>query len=98
MVHLISKPKSDTNFFLYTTSNGIAPQYMDMMARMPQYLVLFWPIGRVNMRDASGLPWMLLMKLGRKEHMEQFRTGLLYMNALSYFQSLEADMARGDRY
>lgn len=30
--------------------------------------------------------------------MEQFRTGLLYMNALSYFHSLEADMTRGDRY
>lgn len=51
-----------------------------------------------DMRDASGLPWMVLMKLGRKEHMEQFRTGLLYMNALSYFQRLEADTARGDRY
>ena len=50
------------------------------------------------MRNASGLPWMVLMKLGRKEHMEQFRTGLLYMNALSYFHSLEADVARGDRY
>jgi hypothetical protein len=41
---------------------------------------------------------MVLMKLGRKEHMEQFRTGLLYMNALSYFRDLDADTARGDRF
>jgi hypothetical protein len=41
---------------------------------------------------------MVLMKLGRKEHMEQFRTGLFYMNTLSYFRDLEADTARGDRF
>jgi len=50
------------------------------------------------MRDSNGQPWMVLMKLGRKEHMEQFRTGLLYMNTLSYFRDLEADTARGDRF
>jgi len=50
------------------------------------------------MSDVGGQPWMVLMKLGRKDHMEQFRTGLLYMNALSYFHNLEADSARGDRY
>ena len=37
------------------------------------------------------------MKLGGKEHMEEFRTGLLYMNTLSYFCELEADTARADR-
>jgi hypothetical protein len=50
------------------------------------------------MRDSNGQPWMVLMKLGTKEHMEQFRTGLLYMNTLSYFRDLEADTARGDRF
>ena len=50
------------------------------------------------MRDPNGQPWMALMKLGSKEHMEQFRTGLLYMNTLSYFRDLEADTARGDRF
>ncbi len=30
--------------------------------------------------------------------MEQFRSGLLYMNTLSYFRDLEADIARGDRF
>lgn len=41
---------------------------------------------------------MLLLKLGERDHMEQFRRGSLYMNPLSYFRSLEADSARGDRY
>lgn len=50
------------------------------------------------MRDPDGQPWMALMKLGSKEHMEQFRTGLLYMNTLSYFRELEADAARADRF
>jgi hypothetical protein len=40
---------------------------------------------------------MIFIKLGRKEHMDHFRTGMLYMNTLSYFRELEADMARGDR-
>jgi hypothetical protein len=39
---------------------------------------------------------MLLLKLGRKEHLESLRKGLLYMNPLAYFRSLEADQARGD--
>jgi hypothetical protein len=47
------------------------------------------------MRDPNGQPWMALMKLRSKEHMEQFRTGLLYMNTLAYFRDLEADTARG---
>jgi hypothetical protein len=41
---------------------------------------------------------MIFMKCGKKEHMEQFRTGLLYMNTLSYFRELEADLARGDSF
>ena len=53
MVHLISKPKSDTNFFVYSTSNDITPQYIDMLARLPQYLVLFWPIGRVKIAQCQ---------------------------------------------
>jgi len=41
---------------------------------------------------------MLLLKLGQREHMEQFRKGLLYMNPLKYFRDLESDPARADRY
>lgn len=50
------------------------------------------------MRETNGRSWTVLMKLGRKEHMERFRTGLLLMNTLSYFRDLEADGARGDRF
>jgi hypothetical protein len=50
------------------------------------------------MRDASGNSAMLLLKLGQREHMEQFRKGLLYMNPLKYFRDLESDRARADRY
>lgn len=48
------------------------------------------------MQNSNGLIVMPLLKLGRKEHMEQFRAGLLYMNTLSYFRDLESDSARGD--
>lgn len=41
---------------------------------------------------------MLLLKMGQREHMEQFRKGLLYMNTLSYFRGLDGDPARADRY
>jgi hypothetical protein len=50
------------------------------------------------LRDASGNSVMLLLKLGQREHMEQFRKGLLYMNSLTYFRELESDCARADRY
>jgi hypothetical protein len=50
------------------------------------------------LRDASANPVMLLLKLGQREHMEQFRKGLLYMNTLKYFRDLESDPARADRY
>ena len=40
---------------------------------------------------------MLLLKLGQREHLEMLRKGLLYMNSLAFFNSLEADQARGDR-
>jgi hypothetical protein len=40
---------------------------------------------------------MLLLKLGQREHLETLRKGLLYMNPLAFFRSLEADQARGDR-
>lgn len=48
MVHLISKPRSDTNYFVYYTSNDKAPQYMDILAAMIQYLVSFGPTRQVT--------------------------------------------------
>jgi hypothetical protein len=50
------------------------------------------------LHDASGNPVMLLLKLGQRDHMEQFRKGQLYMNTLKYFRDLESDPARADRY
>ena len=40
---------------------------------------------------------MLLLKLGQRKHLEALRKGLLYLNPLAFFRSLEADQARGDR-
>jgi hypothetical protein len=51
----------------------------------------------MGIRTETGEPWMLLSKLGEREHLESLRKGLLYMNSLAHFQSLEADQARGDR-
>ena len=40
-----------------------------------------------------------LIKFGRKEHLQQFRTlGLLYMKSLADFRDLESDAARGDPF
>jgi hypothetical protein len=50
------------------------------------------------LHDANGNPAMVLLKMGQREHLEQFRTGLLYMNPLTYFRDLESDPARADRY
>jgi hypothetical protein len=50
------------------------------------------------LRDASGNPVMPLLKLGQREHMVQFRKGLLYMSPLKYFRDLENEPARADRY
>jgi hypothetical protein len=39
-----------------------------------------------------------LFKFGQRDHIEMFvRRGLLYMNALSYFVTLESDKLRGDQ-
>jgi hypothetical protein len=48
------------------------------------------------MRNSAGQDWMLLLKLGQREHLEAVRQGRLYMNTLSYFIELEKDEARGD--
>jgi hypothetical protein len=32
-----------------------------------------------------------LFKFGRREHLQQFREGLLYMNSSAYFAVLESD-------
>jgi hypothetical protein len=50
------------------------------------------------LHDASGNPAMVLLKLGQRKHMEQFRKGQLYMNTLKYFRDLESDPARADHY
>jgi hypothetical protein len=50
------------------------------------------------LHDSNGNPAMFLLKMGQREHMEQFRKGLLYMNTLNYFRGLDGDPARADRY
>ncbi len=50
------------------------------------------------MQDSNGNPAMFLLKMGQREHMEQFRKGLLYMNTLKYFRGLDGDPARADRF
>jgi len=50
------------------------------------------------MHDANGNPAMFLLKMGTRDHMKQFRNGLLYMNTLRFFRELEGDAARADRY
>jgi hypothetical protein len=52
----------------------------------------------MGFRTKTGQPFMLLLKLGQREHMEMLRKGLLYMNSLAFFRALEADPARGDPY
>jgi hypothetical protein len=44
----------------------------------------------------TGEHGMVLLKIGRREHLEELRRGLLYMNPLRYFRSLEEDAARSD--
>src|SRR4051812_4993845 len=42
---------------------------------------------------------IVLLKFGKREHLEQFRNeGLLYINSDRYFSELESDMVRGDRF
>ena len=50
------------------------------------------------LHDSTGNPAMFLLKMGQREHMEQFRKGLLYMNTLNYFRELDGDSARADRF
>jgi hypothetical protein len=52
----------------------------------------------MSLTTVTGLPILILLKLGAKEHLEMLRKGLLYMNPLAFFRSLEADSARGDPY
>src|SRR5580658_10036414 len=43
--------------------------------------------------------WMILMKFGKRQHLEEFReSGLLHMNSDAYFSSLEGDAVRADRF
>lgn len=49
-------------------------------------------------KTQSGEPCAILLKLGKKEHLETLREGLLYMNTLDYFNKLEVDSARSDEY
>ncbi len=41
---------------------------------------------------------IVLCKFGRREHLEQLRNGLLYMQTLSYFAALEHDELRADPF
>jgi hypothetical protein len=50
----------------------------------------------VALRTKDGQCGMILLKLGRRAHLEELRRGLLYMNPLSHFRSLEEDPARRD--
>lgn len=43
----------------------------------------------MSLRTRSGQPVLVLLKIGQQEHMEMLRRGLLYMNPLSYFRSLD---------
>jgi len=52
----------------------------------------------MHLRTTQGDPYMLLLKLGWREHMETLRNGILYMKPLSFFAALEDDPARGDPY
>jgi hypothetical protein len=47
------------------------------------------------LHDSNGNSVMLLLKMGQREHMEQFRKGLLYMYTLSYFRGLDGRVAVG---
>ncbi len=43
--------------------------------------------------------WVVLLKYGKREHLEEFRAdGLLYMNSEDYFARLENDVVRADRF
>jgi hypothetical protein len=43
--------------------------------------------------------WMILLKFGQRDHLEQLRNrGLLHMKPQRYFREMESDAARGDRF
>src|ERR1035438_1120661 len=43
--------------------------------------------------------FLILLKFGERQHLSEFREkGLLYLNPLSYFSSLESDSARADPF
>ena len=50
------------------------------------------------LKTENGQPCMVLLKLGRKDHLEKLRKGLLHMKSLAYFAKLESDAARSDPY
>src|SRR5215467_2054151 len=41
---------------------------------------------------------MLLLKFGQRQHLDELRGGLLYMNSQRYFRDLDGDFVRGDRF
>jgi len=45
----------------------------------------------------TGEPCVILLKLGRRAHLEMVQKGLLYMSPLAFFKSLEGDPARSDK-
>jgi hypothetical protein len=42
---------------------------------------------------------LILFKFGKRDHLQQLRNrGLLHMNSQRYFQEIESDAVRGDRF
>jgi hypothetical protein len=70
-----------------------------MLLAIPSFILMRvqrqWPM---SLRDSRGNPYLLLLKLGQKEHLEMLRKGKLYMNTLAYFTTLDSDPARADPY
>ncbi len=52
----------------------------------------------MGLKTKSGEQCAILLKLGKREHLEMLRKGLLHMNTLDYFNKLEEDRARGDPF
>lgn len=42
--------------------------------------------------------WMILVKFGQREHLQEFREGILHMNSQAYFTDLKDNGVRGDRF
>ena len=48
--------------------------------------------------NTAGYTAKSLIKIGKKEHMEQLLNGFLYFNTVQFFAGLEDSVSRGDKY